>query len=713
MVYRLKTAFKSGIAVGCFVTAVSACITPAAPTEEAALLSTTASPTVASSPTASPLPPTPTPPSPTITAAANHLVTETTNPPASATPSPPKPTPTPSQEQLRQQRYANWGLVEMPALGLTMAAPPRWVNLNRLLSPELANAGIQFWADSKVTGARLLRGQPLQNGEFFILMPAAVPPPADPLTGLQTIVGNAPYLRQPALLPAAQAGAYADLGRDPTGLFSPSLDTGLRIRTVILLSPQGNEPALSLLGGGTDNWRQAEPIFRQILESILWQIPHSPFVERGELSPDHIAEGIVGGSLTDVYTFMGKAGDYAGILAAPVDEMIDLTLTLYAPTGKLVDSVNYGLQGESETMFDTFLSEFGEYRVEIGEAFNNSGRYQLELNLSDSPQYNNGGALTFGQNVSGQVSERAKPNWRFFGEAGQVITLILRPETERLDLILSLTAPDGTQLIDLDEGFAGDSEALIGYRLPITGDYMARVRSFANATGKYRLSLSEGADDTVNFFDAGDLTYGAIQQQNLRPFEAQVWFFYGEEGDEIQISALPISPNMDLDLWLLDNQIQLLQRQDKNGVNEGEQISFRLPADGDYLILTQEFFGEEGGYEIRLSSAESAKLMEQEQLASNEPITVGLAAGKINVHSFAANFSDSLAVTLASDSPKSDFVLELVAPDSTIAFRLDDAFAGETEQIVAFVLPAGGIWQVRVSEFFDQGGEYRLLADWE
>ena len=637
------------------------------------------------------------------------IVTPTISPPPSPTPPPTiMPSPTLTEAELQAIRYNSWQEVRLLSPGLQVAVPPRWVNLDGLLTGDLASAGIQFWADSKQTGVNFLAEQPIKRGNFLILMPTSLTRIDDPVAGLRTVAGTAQFMRRPILLPAVQSGAYADLLQDPTQLFSHSTEQGLRIRTVLLLSPVDHTPILLMLGASADSWQQAESLFRRMIESIVWQSPPATFLLQGQIEDGDVMAGVVGDGLTDVWSFMGEAGEYAGILLTPTDSHADLTLTLYAPTGRLVQSVNYGLRGEPESLLDTILSEFGEYRIEINDKTGNNSPYQLQLTLTDAPRFDTGGEIQVGENVGGTISDHAYPNWEFTGEAGDVITLILRPETARLDLILYLIAPDGTELVTLDEGFAGDTEALVGFRLPMSGSYVAQVRSFANVPGGYRLSLSAGTDNTVNFYDAGDLAFGDMRSEQLLAHEAQIWFFEGSAKETAVITVFPIDLSMDIEIWLLDSRLQLLKQQDEFGAGEGEQLVYQLPATDEYLIYVQEFFGEAGEYEINLSSPQITRQLLMGDLHSGEIMSATLPANKIGVWQFDGVAGTQVDFRLVSQTRGADFILTIHSPDGVELLRMDDEFAGGLEEIVGWTMPATGRWQLWIEEFFGNAGDYQL-----
>ena len=79
---------------------------------------------------------------------------------------------------------------------------------------------------------------------------------------------------------------------------------------------------------------------------------------------------------------------YATITLNPTDKDIDLAMTIIDPSGETTSQIDTGFAGDSEVLSDLFLADGGRYIVEVSEFFNESGRYTLNLMLSDEPVFN-------------------------------------------------------------------------------------------------------------------------------------------------------------------------------------------------------------------------------------------------------------------------------------------------------------------------------------
>ena len=287
---------------------------------------------------------------------------------------------------------------------------------------------------------------------------------------------------------------------------------------------------------------------------------------------------------------------------------------------------------------------------------------------------------------------------------------MLTPENQ-FDAILDVYGPDGTRLAALDEGFSGDAEVVAGLTLPLTGEYSILVRSFAGEGGSYSLSLDEGSDSTTNFYDAGDLVLGQTAQETLRENEAHAWFFTGRAGDEMFITVNPLTNNLDLDLWLLDENVNRLAEQDALLAGEPEMIEFVLPEDGQYLILVRDFFGESGRYEISLRANQVAAPDVAGTISYGTTDSGSLQANQTVVWYFEAEDGDVIDIELTPESSDSDLLFIVYDPAGNQIWSVDAAEAGEAEQVLAYPVMSEGRWSIVVKEFFGESAGYTLSLD--
>jgi hypothetical protein len=314
-----------------------------------------------------------------------------------------------------------------------------------------------------------------------------------------------------------------------------------------------------------------------------------------------------------------------------------------------------------------------------------------------------------GEEVLRELPPRGEHIWSFNAAAGQTISVILTPLNNQLDLLLELRGPDQRQIALKDEGFSGDPELLVGQTLTVSGEYVILVRGFAGNGGPYRLSLDEGGESTLNFWEAGDIAYQETKREVLRANEAHAWYFQGTAGDEVTIVITPLDNRLDLELWLLDPEVNELVIKDDWLLGEPETIVYTLPVDGQYIILARDFFGQSGAYELSLTASGQNFVEPMGNLPFNEPVTGRLPEGKRASWTFNGRQNDRVTFELTPLTAASDLVITLLTPAGETAIIVDQGLTGVAERLPNFSLTQSGVWTIIVQEFFDGGGDYTLL----
>jgi hypothetical protein len=617
----------------------------------------------------------------------------------------------------------DWQIVGSESVGLQLAVPPLWVDVAGL-SPVRARAGLLgphslILADSEATGIALLNGELVESGAFVVAL-------VTDLSGDQEWLGDNPAATMRALIGVngdyAQAvsevnslntpflkGAYVDMDYDPFGML-PIPVAGLRLRLLLFTAPDSSTAAILLFGTTNDGWPDEQKTFTSIGETvILYDVEVAALL--GTLESGDSVNGRLSKAATDVWAFQGESGRYATITVMPLDSSIDLTLALVNSAGRSLESVDNGYAGDREVLADVLLRQDDIYFIEIREFFDEPGRYELTLVLTDEPQFGGGGRLAIGEQITGNLPPGARHTWSFSGTAGQAVTVIVTPLEQQLDVILGLLGPDGQPVVrPLDEGFSGDPELLVGVTLPVTGEYTIVVYGFADHGGRYTVSVDEGGESTVNFWEAGDVIYGEVKREVLRANEAHAWYFDGRDGDEVTIVVTPLHGRLDLDVWLLDPNVHKLVMKDDFLAGARETINFTLPVDGQYIILVREFFGEPGPYELSLSASGSNFVEQMGRLDYGQVVSGSLLPGRRAAWIFHGQRDQIINIDLSAQDGESDLLLVLKAPDGSTALVIDDTLAGAAERLEGYTLPLPGEWTIVIQEFFDAGAEYSLLV---
>jgi hypothetical protein len=297
------------------------------------------------------------------------------------------------------------------------------------------------------------------------------------------------------------------------------------------------------------------------------------------------------------YTFTGEEG--TSVVVTLISEDFDTYLTLLDEDGAEVsfddDSAGnldsrigpYALPADGDY---TIVAQSYAYRNGSGSA---SGDFTLTLDTFETE------VIEYGETIEGELTTTALEALYFFrGAEGD--SVIIRLSSDDFDSFLSLSGPDGFELITNDDG-GGNLNSLIGpYALPQTGDYMISARSLSGtATGSYvltldRAELSEiayGDTVTVNFDDQNDVAY---------------FSFEGNAGDVVDVA---VEGDVDTNLTLNDiYNYQIAYDEDGGRGNNPELNGIVLTQAGMYTLLLQAPFGGEGSVELALTRGEVPSL---------------------------------------------------------------------------------------------------------
>lgn len=667
---------------------------------------------------------------PPIESNANQSATLTLPTKALATSAPP-PAPTAAPTT---PAFAGWQQIGNPATGLQLLAPPEWINLSGQVDTAVTanelGITVMLLANSERTGNSLLGSKAISDGAYVAGLIAHLElPPNTPQATLNRLATDLTSSTERSAISQAApvmasvgsggpvTGSYIDLEGAPL-LFSSS---GSSMRTRIYLftttlagSLSQQTQALFIMSATSEQWPQYQATFEKMASSIVLHNIYADIVIQdgsanvlGSLGQQDLVNGELNAAVKDVWTFSLPGPRYANITLSPDNKDIDLILSLISPTGQTVTRIDNGYAGDTEIMIDNLLLDSGLYVVEVSEFFGDAGRYTMSLVLTEEPLFGGGGRLSPGQTIQSNLARGAQHVWTFTGNAGEVVSIVLTPANQ-LDAILDIYSPDGTRLAALDEGFSGDAEVVSGLQLPLTGEYDILVRSFAGEGGSYSLSLDEGGESIANFYDAGDLIFNQTAQEVLRENEAHAWFFNGRSGDTVFLTVNPLTPNLDLDLWLLDSNVNRLAEQDAFLAGEPEMIEFDLPSDGQYLVLVRDFFGESGRYEISLRANQAAPPDEAGTLDYGTAVSGTLQPNQTVIWYFDAEDGDNIDIELTPESSSADLLFTVYDPAGNQIWAIDVAQAGEAEQVRSYPIMSQGRWSIVVREFFGEAASYTL-----
>ena len=302
----------------------------------------------------------------------------------------------------------------------------------------------------------------------------------------------------------------------------------------------------------------------------------------------------------DMWVFNGQAGQIISIILTP-NAPFDAVFTLYAPDGSKIATLDEGYSGDAEILaFYTLLSS-GDYTIAVKSFGENGGRYTLAVDEGneDVSTYYEAGDLPYGNTLRESLREDEIHAWYIAGLAGDEITLEARPLASYLDLDLWLLDPEARRLVMQDDTLAGQPER-ISYVLPRDGIYIVVVQDFFGEAGDYEITLTVSGKNYL--VEAGEVAYGQTKTDSLIPGRGAIWYFEGEVGEVVRVTAAPLdSPATDLVLSLRDPANQPIVQMDE-ALTNGEEVlaSFTLTASGRWAIIIQDYADGGGRYTLTL-----------------------------------------------------------------------------------------------------------------
>ncbi|MDQ7027809.1 MAG: hypothetical protein Q9P44_19885 [Anaerolineae bacterium] len=215
-----------------------------------------------------------------------------------------------------------------------------------------------------------------------------------------------------------------------------------------------------------------------------------------------------------------------------------------------------------------------------------------------------GTKLTAGIAVEGTLNDdTSQQTWAFDALAGERITLtaVASLESLTLDIALRLLAPDGSELIFVDNDEEGltlnpFNPQIRSLDLPQDGEYVVIVE-LVSGTGRYQMGLSKSRNLEL---ETGEL---AVQGMLSEVLPLQEWILDGRGGQSITVTLESVSGTLDPIVRVLNPRGDVLAENDDAldaglGLNS-QVIDVSLPQNGAYIIQAARFFGD-GAYVLTI-----------------------------------------------------------------------------------------------------------------
>jgi hypothetical protein len=339
--------------------------------------------------------------------------------------------------------------------------------------------------------------------------------------------------------------------------------------------------------------------------------------------------------------------------------------------------------------------------------------FNLGASLTTTPT---GGAITYGQTVSGQiVGFDYSDTWTFQGTGGDVVTLTMIATSGGLDSYLTLRDPSGFDLATDDDSYGNLNSQIASYTLPATGTYTIIASRYSGSSGSssgtYQLTMTLGGTGATPgaVTGGGPISYGQTVSGLIDSFDtSDEWTFQGNVGDVITVSML--GSGVDSYLILRDPQGIELITDDDSGGNLNSLISgYTLPSSGTYTIVATRFGqatgGSTGSYTLTLTFG-TASVTPGGPITGGGPIDYGdTVVGEIasfdpeDAWTFDGTQGDLVTITMSATGGNLDSYLTLLDPQGLEVAYNDDCCGSYNSQIAFFSLPSSGEYTVVASRY--------------
>ncbi len=384
--------------------------------------------------------------------------------------------------------------------------------------------------------------------------------------------------------------------------------------------------------------------------------------------------------------------------------------------------------------------------VALPDPAGDGGAYSFTFDRAPNPATEgNYLPLSYGETVSGNVDDTISAvTYRFYGSAGDTITVTMSRAGGDLNSYLYLLDADGQLLFEDNDSGGGNGDARLVYTLPYDGAYLIVATRLGQmqgtSSGSYVLMLQSDApspqitltpEPTLppEYVTLTPITYGETVEGELSNARYMDFYvFLGHEGDPITIEMRSLNadqPNgLDPLLILLDDgRIPLVENDDiVEGQERDARIEYTLPKTAYYAIVATRFEQETGTsagpYTLTLEGPGGQAPAELQQPEDTSPLgrlsaealppdvpVQGTFEGGARLYTFYADAGDTVDLTATSDA--GDGVMLVLADQN-----LSELVSSGMGALSAVTIPKAGDYGVliapRVGPIVPPGGTYTL-----
>lgn len=312
--------------------------------------------------------------------------------------------------------------------------------------------------------------------------------------------------------------------------------------------------------------------------------------------------------------------------------------------------------------------------------------------------------------------------------AGETITATAHALGNTLDTLLTLIAPDGSELAFNDDQNLNDptllrfDAALDAVLIPSDGVYQLCVGGFAGDSGPYELTITRSAGGAVAPVAGGSSNTQVIT--NTVPEDDQfVMSVNWQAGDVYTLTARALDDALDTQMGIFpDRSDELLVANDDHSSSatglsffDSRINNFIVPASGLYDIVVGGYRGVGGPFELTITrSAQQAPLGTPDvDTASGSVAANGVFEHEVTLPANAYVTIKAMATGASALDPQ----VTLIAPGGVIAAYNDDHSSFDsnlapTDSLIRnFFVAESGVYTIEVRGYRGGGGDFMLTIE--
>lgn len=316
-----------------------------------------------------------------------------------------------------------------------------------------------------------------------------------------------------------------------------------------------------------------------------------------------------------VYAFQGEQGEVIDAALKRTGGNLDPVLLLLGEENDLIArSPDAGI-GDTARLIAVTLPYSGTYFLVVtrfgGDRGLTTGAYTLTLTrvgIAADPKIEASGttSIRYGENVVDELTDAQYERYYAFGALrGDMITITMQRISGDLDAMLILADSQGNviRIDDDDPNSPGTLDAaIVNLRIKRSGNYIIAAARFGReggpSRGGFSLTLNRLdpatlglSPDTPLLLDYGMTVNGSIDPQNINRY----YMVDARRGDVLTIEATRTRGNLDPILLLYTADLRPLVSHDAGARGRFARITaYRIPADGEYIIVVSRFNRETG-----------------------------------------------------------------------------------------------------------------------